>query len=129
MKNVLVALALAAVMALSAGCGKQATPEEKVRKTITDSTSYSLTPEDRSRAMKNARAHFEKEWPTKDRDGNMTKERGFVNLVRPSDSNTNGYVSVIGTIPVINGGYKEVKVFCGYLPELDGCSDEDTVQK
>ena len=31
-------------------------------------------------------------------------------------------------VPQIAGGYKEVKRYCGYTPELVGCSDEDTVK-
>lgn len=122
---VLVALAVFAL----AGCEKK-TAAEKVNAAVSgESGAYALNAEERQRAMTNAKAHFEKEWPTKDRDGNPTKERGFVNLIRPTDSNTNGMVSAIGTVPQINGGYKEVKVYCGYRPELNGCSDEDTVVK
>jgi hypothetical protein len=56
------------------------------------------------------------------------KERGVVTMVRPSDSNANGLVTTIGMIPQLQGGFKEVKVYCGYRPELVGCSDEDTVK-
>ena len=52
----------------------------------------------------------------------------MVTLIRPSDSNNNGMVSAIGTIPRVNGGYEETKVYCGYRKDLVGCSDEDTVR-
>jgi|GEM_PF-2730069 len=128
MKNLMiVAMMMAAVMVF--GCGKK-TAEQKVQETV--SNVHALTAEERTLAEINAKKYFEKEWPVqkKQSDGTITleKERGALVNVRPSDSNFNGLVTAVGMIPQQNGGFKEIKVFCGYKPELVGCSDEDTVK-
>ena len=110
------------------GCGKK-TAEQKVEETV--SNVHALTADERTLAEINAKKFFEKEWPVqrKQADGSVTleKERGALVNVRPSDSNFNGLVTAVGMVPQQNGGFKEIKVFCGYKPELVGCSDEDTV--
>lgn len=117
MKNLYVVLAL--VIGLSA-CTKQST-EEQINEQITESV-HALTAEERQAAQINGKSYFEKEWITAD------NQRGQLNNCRPSDSNKNGMVSCFGFVPKQGGGYAEKKVFCGYRPELVGCSDEDTVK-
>ena len=126
--NKIVIFALLAVAVFSAGCKKSAA--EKVAATVANV--HALNADERTLAEINAKRYFEKEWPVQRReaDGNivLTKERGALVNVRPSDSNFNGLVTSVGMVPQQNGGFKEVKVFCGYKPELVGCSDEDTVK-
>ena len=128
MKRMMIVVAMLA-LAVSAGCGKK-TAEQKVQETV--SNVHALTADERTLAEINAKKYFEKEWPVqrKEADGSivLTKERGALVNVRPSDSNFNGLVTTVGMVPQQNGGFKEVKVFCGYKPELVGCSDEDTVK-
>lgn len=128
MKRLIVVGAMLA-LAVSAACSKK-TAEEKVAETV--SNVHALTSEERTLAEINAKKYFEKEWPVQKRqpDGTITleKERGALVNVRPSDSNFNGLVTAVGMVPQQNGGFREVKVFCGYKPELVGCSDEDTVK-
>jgi len=128
MKRMMIVAAMLA-LAVSAGCGKK-TAEQKVQDTV--SNVHALTADERTLAEINAKKYFEKEWPVqkKEADGTISlgKERGALVNVRPSDSNFNGLVTSVGMVPQQNGGFKEVKVFCGYKPELVGCSDEDTVK-
>lgn len=128
MKRVLYVV-LVLVCAVSFGCSKKSA-EERVADTV--SNVHALSSEERTLAEINAKKYFEKEWPVqkKEADGSisLTKERGALVNVRPSDSNYNGLVTTVGMVPQQNGGFKEVKVFCGYTKELVGCSDEDTVK-
>lgn len=128
MKKMVILVAMLA-LAVSAGCGKK-TAEQKVQDTV--SNVHALTADERTLAEINAKRYFEKEWPVQKReaDGTITlgKERGALVNVRPSDSNFNGLVTSVGMVPNQGGGFKEIKVFCGYKPELVGCSDEDTVK-
>lgn len=103
-----------------AGCSKPST-EEQINQQITENV-HALTAEERQAAQINGKSYFEKEWITAD------NQRGQLNNCRPSDSNKNGMVSCFGFVPKQGGGYAEKKVFCGYRPELVGCSDEDTVK-
>lgn len=128
MKISIIMLLAAASLSVISGCKKSA--EEKVTETV--SNVHALTADERSMAEINAKKYFEKEWPVqmKAADGsiNLVKERGALVNVRPSDSNFNGLVTSVGMVPQQGGGFKEVKVFCGYKPALVGCSDEDTVK-
>jgi hypothetical protein len=118
-----IALATLAMIA----CVKQ-TAEEKIQANITTSI-HALNADERQLAEINAKAFFNKEFPVETKDGSLSSERGRWLECRPSDSNTNGLVTCKGLVPNIKGGFKEVTRYCGYRPELVGCSDEDTVAK
>ncbi|MGX0136327.1 hypothetical protein [Cupriavidus metallidurans] len=122
-KSVFARIAAVALMAIAvlSGC-KEQTPEEKIKAQTQDKV-HALTADERQRAQINGKQFFEKEWKTP-----AGLERGALNECRPSDSNYNGLVTCTGMVPQITGGYKEVKRYCGYTPELVGCSDEDTVK-
>lgn len=110
---------LAAMCVLAVGCGSKSATD-KVNETT--SKVYALNADERSLAAINGKSYFEREWVQ------AGGSRGqFVNC-RPSDSNFNGMVSCFGMMPQPNGTYKEMKMYCGYKPELVGCSDEDTVK-
>lgn len=113
------------VVGLSA-CGESA--KDKINRQIKERV-HSLTADERPLAQANAKAFFEKEFPVQRVDGTLTKERGQFLECRPSDSNFNGLVTCKGLIPLISGGFKEATRYCGYRPELVGCSDEDTTGK
>lgn len=85
---------------------------------------YSLNADERAMASANAKSYFEREWINA---GNMRGQ--FLNC-RPSDSNFNGLVSCFALVPQPPAGatFKEKKMYCGYRPEIVGCSDEDTVK-
>lgn len=102
--------------------------EDKVNKQI-QSNQHSLTADERPLAQSNAKAYYEKEFPVQTKDGTLSKERGVFLECRPSDSNFNGLVTCKGLVPQLQGGFKEVTRYCGYRPELVGCSDVDTVAK
>jgi len=109
-------------------CGKQ-TAEEKIQAAITTNV-HALNADERQLAEINAKAFFNKEFPVTDKaSGALSNERGRWLECRPSDSNTNGLVTCKGLVPNLGGGFKEVTRYCGYRPELVGCSDEDTVAK
>ena len=113
-----VALALA-VMALVA-CGEQKTNEQKVAEQV--SSVHALTADERNLATINGKQFFEKEWLP------AGGARGQLISCRPSDSNFNGLVTCNGFVPTPSGEFVEKKRYCGYKPELVGCSDEDTVK-
>lgn len=121
----LIAIAIAGTFL--AACGSK-TADEKIAKQVTENM-HALTADERPLAQTNAKAFFEKEFPVQTKDGSMSKERGSFLECRPSDSNFNGLVTCKGILPQLNGGFKEVTRYCGYRPELVGCSDEDTVAK
>jgi hypothetical protein len=104
-----------------AGCG-QKTQQQKIDDNL--GNIYALNGDDRQMAEINAKKFYEKNWRTV----GDASERGAFNYCRPSDSNANGLVSCFGTVPQLGGGYKEIKMFCGYRKDLVGCSDEDTVK-
>ena len=108
-----------------AGCGNRA--EDKIS-TALNTTVHPLNETERPLAQMNAKAYFEKEFPV-EKEGELKKERGAFLECRPSDSNFNGLVTCKGMVPQPKGGYREVTRYCGYRPELVGCSDEDTVAK
>lgn len=116
MKKVFLAIMFFAVVA---GCSDKSS-EEKIKETT--AKVYPLNADERSLAAINAKSYFEREWI---QAGNSRGQ--FVNC-RPSDSNFNGLVSCFGMMPQPNGTYKETKMYCGYKPEMVGCSDEDTVK-
>lgn len=116
------ALAISVLVA----CSPQTT-EQKIQEQINDKV-HALTGDERLAAQTNAKQFFEKEWPQTKQDGTIGRERGFFNECRPSDSNANGLVTCFGKVPNINGGFNDMKRFCGYRKELVGCSDEDTVK-
>ena len=113
MKLIAIILAVAAL----AACGKKAEVGTEA------SGVYGLTADERSAAEINAKQYFEKQWIDAD-----NQRGGFVSC-RPTDSNANGMVSCFGKVPVAGGGYKDVKMYCGYKANIVGCSDEDTVAK
>lgn len=110
-----------------AGC-ETGSAEDKIKKQVTENV-HALTADERPLAQTNAKSYFEKEFPVQTREGSLTKERGSFLECRPSDSNFNGLVTCKGLVPQLGGGFKEVTRYCGYRPELVGCSDEDTVAK
>lgn len=80
---------------------------------------YSLTAEERSLALANAKKFFEQEWI------NADGQRGQVTECKPTDSNKNNLASCFGLLPQPEGGFKEEKRYCGYVTEIVGCSKED----
>lgn len=125
MKTLTTAMAVLAA-ALMAACSQQTT-EQRIQQQITERM-HALTADERLAAQTNAKQFFEKEWPQQRADGTVGRERGFFSECRPSDSNANGLVTCFGKVPLISGGFEDVKRYCGYRPELVGCSDEDTVK-
>lgn len=121
-------VALVAVMALAA-CNK-ASIEEKVKQNITEGV-HALSAEKRQLAETNAKQFFNRSFPNgKDAAGELTTAKGMFLDCRPSDSNTNGMVTCHGILPKMTGGFDDKATrYCGYRPELVGCSDEDTVAK
>jgi len=85
---------------------------------------YGLNSDERAMAQTNAKQFYEKEWPVSQTE----RANGFFIECRPSDSNFNGLVSCFGKVPKLGGGFVDIKRYCGYRPELVGCSDEDTVK-
>lgn len=118
--------AIILLVATLSGCNK--TAEDKINQQIKDNQ-HSLTADERPLATTNAKAYFEKEYPVETAPGVLTKVRGQFLECRPSDSNFNGLVTCKGLVPQLKGGYQEVTRYCGYRPELVGCSDVDTVGK
>ena len=122
MKYVLTALAVFAfsLMPILSGCAPEKSAEEKVAKALKEQQ-YALTADERKRANTNASNYFEKEWVISE------KRRGQVTMCRPSDSNTNGYVTCFGITPAPGpvGFNQESQVFCSYRPELVGCTDKE----
>lgn len=114
----LIALIIAATLVTACG---QKTAEQKINEQVKENV-HALTPDERQRAEINAKKFYEREWTT------ARNERGMLNECRPSDSNFNGLVTCNGMVPQPQGGFKEVKRYCGYTPDLVGCSDEDTVK-
>ncbi|MGL4759051.1 MAG: hypothetical protein ACRCXZ_06955 [Patescibacteria group bacterium] len=88
---------------------------------------YSLKDDERILAKSNAKEYFEKEWPTA--VVGKEKVRGTFISCRPADSNTNGYVTCTGyKISPSTAIPEEIKMYCGYKPNLVGCTDEDKVK-
>lgn len=115
------AILLGAVVALAlSACGEQSVEAKRAEnmKGI-----HALTGEERNRAEINARQFYNK---ARVEAGGQV---GQFNECKPSDSNANGLVSCYGMVPQQGGGFKEVVRYCGYTPELVGCSPEDTVGK
>lgn len=112
-------LCVLAVLALSACSQKSA--EQKVAEQVKEKQ-HALTAEERSRAEINAKNFYNK--PCIEASG----ANGQFNECKPSDSNFNGLVTCSGMVPQASGTYKEVVRYCGYTPELVGCSSEDTVK-
>lgn len=113
-------LSLITIAALALSACSDKSPEDKVK----DQTSkvHPLTEDERALANANGKAFFEKPWaPAGGKQGQ------FISC-RPSDSNFNGLVTCSGFIPQPDGTMPEIKRYCGYRPELVGCSDEDTVK-
>jgi hypothetical protein len=109
---------LASAVLLTA-CGPQTADQKVAAQT---STVYALTADERNMAAINGKQFFEKEWLP------AGGKRGQLISCRPSDSNFNGLVSCTGFVPQPSGNFSEIKRYCGYKPELVGCSDEDTVK-
>lgn len=113
-------IAGAALAATLAACGPAATPADKVKDQL--SKVHALTDDERALANANAKKFFEQPWlPAGGKQGQFI-------ACRPSDSNYNGLVTCTGYIPQAGGSMPEIKRYCGYQPELVGCSDEDTVK-
>jgi hypothetical protein len=122
----ILSIAIVASALFTQGCSQQ-TNEQRIQEQITQKV-HALGADERLQAQTNAKQFFEKEWPQKKQDGSIGRERGFWNECRPSDSNANGLVTCFGKVPTLGGGFEDVKRYCGYRPELVGCSDEDTVK-
>lgn len=116
MKLILILVAITSL----ASCDSK-TNEQRITEQI-KSKVYALTDVERPLAEANAKKFYEHPWVNAD-----GKVGQFISC-RPSDSNANGMVTCTGLVPQANGGYAEVKRYCGYRPELVGCSDEDTVK-
>ena len=131
MKKTAIALLVLVTMmgAALTGCGQQ-TLEEKVKANITESV-HALKAEERQLAETNAKQFFNRSFPNgKDATGELTTAKGMWLDCRPSDSNANGLVTCHGIMPKMSGGFDDKATrYCGYRPELVGCSDEDTVGK
>ena len=124
MKQIIIAVAIAAALT---ACEKQSA-EDKIKAQVQDNA-HALTADERPMAQANAKAYYEKEFPIKNKDGSLGRERGAFLECRPSDSNFNGMVTCKGMVPQMDGGFKEVTRYCGYRKELVGCSDVDAVAK
>lgn len=116
-KSMLLILALSSVLW---ACSEKTT-EERVTEQIKEKV-HALTDTERPLAEANAKRFFEQAWAPA---GGKTGQ--FI-ACRPSDSNHNGLVTCTGFVPLPEGGFAEKKRYCGYRPELVGCSDEDTVK-
>lgn len=118
MKSVISILILAVAFMLTA-CGNESS-DDKVK----DQTSkvYALNADERNLASSNAKSYFNIEFI------NANNAKGQFLNCNPSDSNFNGYVTCNGLLPMPNGTYKETTMYCGYKPELIGCSKTDTVK-
>lgn len=120
MKYTLIALAALTL----AACAKEETAEQKIQAQVKDKM-YALNADERLMAQANAKNYFEKAWPG---PGGAPKV-GMFTSCRPSDSNFNGLVSCFGFLPNQQTDVMvETKRYCGYRPDLVGCSDEDTVK-
>ena len=121
MKTIKHSLSLLAAMATLtlAACGEKSSAD-KVEAQL--SKVHALTDNERALAEANAKRFFEQPWAP----AGGTKGQ-FIGC-RPSDSNYNGLVTCTGFVPQANGSMPEVKRYCGYRPDLVGCSDEDTVK-
>lgn len=115
-----ITLATLAIATAVAGCGEQKTSSQKVNDQL--GRVHALTDSERPLAEANAKKYFERPWVQAD------NKIGQLVGCRPSDSNSNGLVTCSGLVPQANGGYSEVRRYCGYRPDLVGCSDEDTVK-
>jgi hypothetical protein len=120
------------ILSLSMGltaCGKQ-TVEQRVSANIKDGV-HALTSEERQLAETNAKQFYNRSFPNgTDVAGELTTAKGMFLDCRPSDSNANGMVTCHGIMPKMKGGFDDKSTrYCGYRPELVGCSDEDTVPK
>jgi len=121
MKHTLTALFLTALFL--AACTDGPTAEQKIQAQVKDKV-CALNADERLMAQTNAKNYFEKAWP-----GRGAPKTGMFTSCRPSDSNFNGFVSCFGFLPnQQNDVMVETKRYCGYRPELVGCSDEDTVK-
>jgi hypothetical protein len=120
MKKLAFITALLAITTLTA-C-EQKSQEQKVKEQL--SSLHPLSDQERNLAIANAKEYFDREWPT-----NSGKSlRGTFIACRPSDSNANGLVTCTGYVGSLDEGKLiERARYCGYRPELVGCSDKDTV--
>lgn len=114
-------------IALLTACQPAQTADEKIKAQMLDSQ-HALTADERILAEINAKQFFEKNFPQQKQDGSMIEVRGYFTECRPSDSNFNGLVTCQGKVPNINGGFQDVKRYCGYRKELVGCNDVDAVK-
>lgn len=110
---------LSACLVLTA-CGQQKSNDQKIAEQT--GKVYALNDVERNMASINAKQYFEKEWLP------AGGKRGQLINCRPSDSNFNGLVSCSGFVPKPDATFAETKMYCGYKPELVGCSNEDTVK-
>lgn len=118
------------ILVLLSACSKQ-TVEDKVKDNITSGV-HALGAEERQLAETNAKQFYNRSFPNgkDDKTGELTTAKGMFLDCRPSDSNANGMVTCHGIMPKMNGGFDDKSTrYCGYRPELVGCSDEDTVPK
>lgn len=132
MKNTSRFASILFIMALAIGlaaCSKQSV-EERVKANITEGV-HALTAEERQLAETNAKQFYNRSFPNgQDAAGELTTAKGMFLDCRPSDSNTNGLVTCHGIMPKMKGGFDDKSTrYCGYRPEMVGCSDEDTVPK
>lgn len=114
-------LAIAVAILTLSACQEKST-EQKVKEQL--SSQHALTDQERNLAIANAKEYFDRDWPT-----NAGKSlRGTFIACRPSDSNANGLVTCTGYVGSLDEGKLiEKSRYCGYRPELVGCSDKDTV--
>ena len=82
---------------------------------------YPLKPDELQSAQINASSYFAQEWIDAD------NKRGKLINCRPTDSNKNGKVTCTGKVPQPPHGqtYADVDMYCGYVPEINGCSNKD----
>lgn len=130
MKKSLLFVSILAIALAQAGCSKPSV-EDKVKENITSGI-HSLTADERQLAETNAKQFYNRSFPNgkDEKTGELTTAKGMFLDCRPSDSNANGLVTCHGIMPKMNGGFDDKATrYCGYRPELVGCSDEDTVVK
>lgn len=114
-------LAIAAASLTLIGCTEKTT-DQRVQAQL--ESQHGLTDQERALAKANAKEFFEHSWPS---NTGKTAQGQLINC-RPSDSNANGLVTCTGYVGSVEDGHLvERTMYCGYRPELVGCSDKDTV--
>lgn len=111
---------LLTLVVILAACGPAPSAQDKVQAQM--AKVHPLADSERALAEANAKAFFNRPWT------HAGGKSGAYIACRPSDSNFNGLVTCTGFIPQPDGTMPEMTRYCGYRPDLVGCSDQDTVK-